>query len=174
MPSRNAKAPWCTVMVWATWRNRINSRRSRALGAQLILVDLGEPGVDGRVGRDQPVDVGEPEEAPNAVQHRVDRGRPQPALTEVADVQLDVGPLNPFERVQAIGLAPAEPPPKLVGVQAVGVARVPGQVGDRRLLRRRHRVGLERQQDGVRHGMLPGDLTTRPQPRIATHDGALD
>jgi hypothetical protein len=98
----------------------------QALRARLILVDLGEPGVDGRVAGDQSVDVGEPEEAPNAVQHRVDRGRPQPALTEVADVQLDVGPLNPFERVQAIGFAPAEPPTKLVGVQAVGVARAPG------------------------------------------------
>ena len=28
MPSRYAKAPWCTVMVWATCRNRISSSRS--------------------------------------------------------------------------------------------------------------------------------------------------
>ena len=59
-------------------------------------------------------------------------------------------------------LAPAEPPPKLVGVQAVSVARVPGQIGDRRQLRRRHRVGLERQQGGFRRGMLPSDLSTSP------------
>ena len=59
-------------------------------------------------------------------------------------------------------LTPAEPPPKLVGVQAVSVARVPVQIGDRRQLRRRPRVGLERQQDGFRHGMLPGDQSTSP------------
>ena len=34
--------------------------------------------------------VGEPEESADAVHHGVDRGDPQPALTEVADVELDV------------------------------------------------------------------------------------
>ena len=44
----------------------------QALGAGLIGVDLGQACVHGRVVGDQAVDVGEPEEAPNAVQHRVD------------------------------------------------------------------------------------------------------
>ena len=42
------------------------------LGACLVLVDLRDPGVDGRVGRDQAVDVGEPEEPTETVHHRVD------------------------------------------------------------------------------------------------------
>ena len=32
-----------------------------------------------------------------------------PALAEVADVQLDVSPLDPDQRVQTVGLAPGEP-----------------------------------------------------------------
>jgi hypothetical protein len=45
---------------------------------------------------DQPVDVGEPEEPANARRHhRVDRGDLQAALTEVSDVELDVGTLDP-------------------------------------------------------------------------------
>ena len=35
----------------------------QSLGPGLVAVDLGEPGVDSRVGGDEPVDVGEPEEA---------------------------------------------------------------------------------------------------------------
>jgi hypothetical protein len=34
----------------------------QAVGAGLVVVHLGQPGVDGGVGRGQPVDVGEPEE----------------------------------------------------------------------------------------------------------------
>jgi len=59
IPSRYARAPWWTLMVGATCKNRISS----SLGTGLVPVDLGQPGVDGRVVRDQPVDVGEPEVA---------------------------------------------------------------------------------------------------------------
>ena len=38
----------------------------QALGAGLVAVDLRQPGVDGRVGGDEPVDVGEPEEPADA------------------------------------------------------------------------------------------------------------
>lgn len=54
------------------------------------------------------------------------------AAAQVPDVQLHVGPLDPDERVEAMGLAPLEPAAKLVRVQAVCVTRVPGQVGDGR------------------------------------------
>ncbi|MEJ7742823.1 MAG: hypothetical protein WKF73_09895 [Nocardioidaceae bacterium] len=77
------------------------------------------------------VDVGEPEEAADAVHHRGDRGVHQPGLAELADVQLDVGSLDPDQRVQAVGLAPGEPAPQLVGVQRVGVPGVAGQGGHR-------------------------------------------
>jgi hypothetical protein len=72
--------------------------------------------------------VGEPEEAPDAVPHRVDRGRHQPGASEESEVHLHVRALDPFERVQAIGLAPLEPPPELVGVQTVATERGPGFV----------------------------------------------
>ena len=55
----------------------------------------------------------------------------------------EVGSLQPDERVQAVGLAPGEPAEQLVGVQPVGRAGVPGQVGDGRELRGCHGVGLE-------------------------------
>jgi len=42
-----------------------------ALGAGLVVVDRGKSGVDGRVGGDQAVDMGEPKETPHAVHHRV-------------------------------------------------------------------------------------------------------
>jgi hypothetical protein len=127
----------------------------QALGAGLVLVDLWQPGIDGRVGRDETVDMGEPEEPADSVHHRIDRGRHQTVLAEVSDEQLDVGTLNPDQGVEPVGFAPGEPAAQLVGVQLVRVAGVPGQVGDSRQLGRRHRVRLERQQDGVRHGMLP-------------------
>ena len=116
----------------------------QALGAGLVGVDLGQPCVDGGVGGDQPVDVGEPEEPPDGVHRGVDRGGHQPGLAEVADVELDVRALDPDQRVQGVGLAPAEPAAELVGVQGVGVPGVPGQVGHRGELGRGHRVGLER------------------------------
>ena len=40
----------------------------QALGAGLVAVDLRQPGVDGRVGADEAVDVGEPEVAADGVQ----------------------------------------------------------------------------------------------------------
>jgi hypothetical protein len=67
----------------------------QALGAGLIGMDLWEPGVHGGVGGDQAVDVGEPEKSTHAVHHRVYRRDPQPAPTEVADVQLHVCALIP-------------------------------------------------------------------------------
>lgn len=100
----------------------------QSLSTGLVLVHLGQAGVDGRVVRDQPVDVGKAEEPADAVHHRVNRGRHQPGAAEVSDVQLHVGSLDPIKRVQAVGLAPLEPPPELVGVQAVGVSGVPGQI----------------------------------------------
>ena len=60
------------------------------------------------------------------------------------DVELDVGTFDPDQRVQVVGLAPAEPTTQLVGVQGVRVPGVPRQVGHRGTLGRRHRLGLER------------------------------
>jgi hypothetical protein len=54
------------------------------LGAGLIAVDLRQTGVDREVGSDQAVDVGVPEEAADAVHHRVHRGHPESAVAEVA------------------------------------------------------------------------------------------
>ena len=101
--------------------------------------------------------------------HRVDRGDLQPALAEVSDVELDVGTLDPDERVQVVALGPGEPATQLVGVERVRVACVTGQVRDRRELRGSHRVGLERKECRVRHGCLrrsgdhapPADRRTR-------------
>ncbi len=67
------------------------------------------------------------------------RGVHQPGVAEAADVELDVGALDPDQRVQPVGLAPAEPAPQLVGVQGVGPAGVAGQEGHRRQLGGRHR-----------------------------------
>ena len=85
---------------------------------------------------DQAVDVSEPEESADTVHHRVGRRGPQPGLAEVADVQLDVSTLDADQRVEPIRLAPGEPAVKLVRVQLVGAAGVPGQVGDGRQLGR--------------------------------------
>jgi len=75
------------------------------LGTGLVGMDLGQPSVDGWVGDDQAVDVREPEEPADAVQHGVDRGVTQAAVVQVADVELDVRALNPGQRVKGIGLA---------------------------------------------------------------------
>ena len=71
----------------------MSSSPVESLGAGLVGVDLGQSGADGRVGGDQAVDVRVPEEPPDAVQHGVDRGVPQPTVVQVADVELEVGPL---------------------------------------------------------------------------------
>jgi hypothetical protein len=113
--------------------------------------------------------VGEPEEPRTSCIIVLHRGGHLPAAAEVADVQLDVGPLDPDERVRAVGLAPLEPPAQLVGIQVVRASGIPGQLGDRRQLAARHRVGLERQQDGVRHGMLPGSSDQAPATDRRTH-----
>ncbi len=89
---------------------------------------MGEPGVDGWVGDDQTVDVREPEEPADRLHHRVDRGSHETAFAEVADVQLDVGPLDPDQRVKTPLLTPDEPAAELVGVQRVGVPGIPGEV----------------------------------------------
>jgi hypothetical protein len=60
-----------------------------------------------------------------------------------------------WSRAESVGFAPGEPAAKLVGVQVVGVAGVTGQVGDGCELGGRESVGLERQQDGRGHDMLP-------------------
>ena len=91
---------------------------------------------------------------PHGVQHGVDRGVPQPSVVQVADVELEVGPLQSDERVQAVGLAPGEPAAQLVGVQPVSLPGVPSQVRDGRELGGCHRVGLERQNDGAGYSGL--------------------
>lgn len=125
-----------------------------SLGAGLVGVDLGQSGVDGRVGGDQAVDVRESEESPDGVQHGVDREVPQSSVVKVADVELEVGPLEPDQRIETVGLAPGEPATQLVGVQPVGLPGVPSQVGDGRQLGRRHRIGLERQGNRADHSGL--------------------
>jgi hypothetical protein len=131
----------------------------QALGTCLVLVDLGQPSVDGRVRGDETVDVGEPEEPADAVHHRVDRGRHQTGLAEMADEQLHVRSLDSDQRVEPVRLAPGEPPAQLVGVQMVGVAGVPGQVRDR------GELGGE----WCWTWHAPGDLASMPQRRIAAH-----
>lgn len=85
----------------------------QALGARLVPVDLREPGVHGRVGRDGAVDVREPEVAPDGVHHRVHRGVHQADVPELADVELDVRSLDPDQWVQPVGFAPGEPAAQL-------------------------------------------------------------
>ena len=78
----------------------------------------------------------------------VDRGVHQPGFPKLADVELDMGPLDADQRVQPVGLAPGEPTPQLVGIQAVGAPGVSSQVRHRRELSSRHRGWLERQERG--------------------------
>ena len=77
-----------------------------------------------------------------------------------------MGSLDPAQGIQDVDLAPREPLPQLVGVQAVGVPGVTGQVGHRRQLRSRHRRGLEREKGGrTGHGVTSrGDQATGPDP----------
>ena len=147
----------------------------QALGAGLIGMDLGQSGVDGGVGRDQAVDVGEPEEPANRVHHRVHRRGHQPGLAQAADVQLDMGTLDPDQRVEAVGLAPVEPAPQLVGVKLVGVPGVPGQEGNGSQLRRGHRQRLEGQELRRRgHGSPHAAITKRPGRARRQHGEAVD
>ncbi len=118
-------------------------------------MDLGERRVDGWVGDDQTVDVREPEEPADGVHHRVDRGRHEAAFAEVADVQLEVSPLDPDQRVKAPFLTPGEPAPELVGVERVGVPGIPGEVGDGSQLGWCPLVWSERKQDCCGHGWHP-------------------
>ena len=96
------------------------------LGSRLVAMDLREPGVDGRVGRDQAVDVGEPEEPADPVCHRVGRRRHQTGLAQTPDVELDVSSLDSHQRVQAVAFAPLAPAAQLVGVELMGVPGVAG------------------------------------------------
>ena len=111
MPSRNARAPWWTVMVWATCRKPDQLEPVQSLGTGLIAVHLRESCVNRRVGRDDSVYVREPEEAAYVVHHRGDRGSHQAGVAELSDVQLDVSSLNPQQGVEAVGFAPCEPSP---------------------------------------------------------------
>ena len=98
----------------------------QALGAGLVAVDLRQACVDGRVGGDEAVDVGEPEVAADGVHRGDDGGVHQPRLAEVADVELDVGSLDPDQRVQSVGLAPGEPPSRAGSCTGGGCARRTG------------------------------------------------
>jgi hypothetical protein len=64
------------------------------------------------------------------------------SLAEVADVELEVCPLDADQRVQCVDLAPGEPAAQLVGVQRVGVPGVVGQVRHGCQLGRRQRIEL--------------------------------
>ena len=92
-----------------------------------------------------------------------------PRVAELADVQLDVGALDPNQGVQPAGLTPGEPLSQLIGVQGVDATSVAGEVGHRRQLGGRHRGGLERQEGGRSgHGVTSrGDLTDGPAPPAA-------
>ena len=50
------------------------------LGTRLVAVDLRQPCIDRRVGRDEAVDVREPEVPAHGVHHRDDRGVHQPSV----------------------------------------------------------------------------------------------
>jgi hypothetical protein len=89
-----------------------------SLGARFVAVHLRQPRVDGGVGWDDPVDVRESEEPANPVHHRDHGGVHQPAVAELANVQLDVGSLYTDQRVKTVHFAPGEPP-ELVGIQGV-------------------------------------------------------
>ena len=95
-------------MVWGDLEESDQLEPVQALGAGLVAVDLGQACVDGWVGDDQAVDVGEPEEATHGVHRGVDRGGHQPGLAEVSDVELDVCSLDSDQRVETVGLAPGE------------------------------------------------------------------
>jgi len=90
-----------------------------------------------------------------------------------------VGSLDPDQGVQPVGLAPSEPLPQLVGVQAVGMPGLAGQVGHRRQLGVGHRRWLERQKGGrTGHGVTSrGDRTTAQTPlaaNAARHPDRID
>jgi hypothetical protein len=115
--------------------------------------------------------LSEPEQPANRVHRGVDRGGHQPGLAQVSDVELEVCPLDSDQRVEAVGPAPGEPAAELVGVQRVGVPAVPGQIGHRGTLGRRHSIGLEQKKRRSGHGMHLAK-ETKPRhgsPREARH-----
>ncbi len=70
----------------------------------LVAVDLRQPRVDHRVGRDETIYVGEPEVATYCVHHRDNRGVHQPAVPERADVELNMGSLDLHQGFKPAGL----------------------------------------------------------------------
>ena len=146
----------------------------QTLGAGLVALDLRQPGVHGRVGRDQSVDVREPEEATHPVHHRHHRGVHQAALAQAADVQLNVRPLHPHQRVKPVAFTPREPLPQLRRTEVMGSRGVAGQEGDGRQLGGRHGGRLERQQrrrsgDGSPHAATHTEASTTPAALAARH-----
>ena len=81
-------------------------------------------------------------------------------------------PMDADQRVGPVRLAPGEPATELVGVQLVRVTGLPVEIGDSRQVGRRHRVTLERQQDGIRMGGLPGPGEDAPAADRRTHGEA--
>lgn len=147
----------------------------QALGAGLVAVHLGQSCVDRWVGSDSAVDVGLAEEPADAVHHCDYRGVHQPGLPELADVELDVGALDPDEGVEAVALTSGEPATQLERVEGVGTPRVAREEGHRGQLGRRHRERLERQQRvGSGHrGHLGGDCRPARPRSPRTRRGSL-
>ena len=84
---------------------------------------VGESSVDRWVRWDESVDVGEPEEPAHGVHHRDDGGVHQSGIAELADLRLDVSPLNADEWIQVVALAPGEPALQLVCVKGCECGR---------------------------------------------------
>jgi hypothetical protein len=97
-------------------------------------LDLGPPDVLGRVRRDAPVDVSEPEEATHRRQPPVDRRRRQPAVLHRRAVQLDVRPGRSEDNQFVIG-GPLEEHAQIMPVRLQRPAAVPGEERDSRQLR---------------------------------------
>jgi hypothetical protein len=117
--------------------------------------------------------MGEPEEPAHAVHHRADRGVPQPAASQMPNVKLHGARCTPTRASRPLLSQPTEPATQLVGVELMGVPRVPRQGKTRRQLCRCHRIWLERQQGRRdRHDRLRGDLAPGLGQARRTHGEA--
>ena len=74
----------------------------QALGAGLIAMNPGQPGLEGLIGADKAVNVRESEVAADGVHARDHRGVHEAALAKLADVQLDMSSLDRYQRVESV------------------------------------------------------------------------